>query len=388
MAPLTADEIGVWLQENHPRRLRDLFDAANRMRQEVHGDDVHLRGLLHLGNRCRRMCHYCCLRQPNHRVRRYQLQPKEILRAVGLARMLRCQTIVIQGGEADPSDLVALPEILTTIADRYMPAITLSLGEQPQGMLLRWYDAGARRYLLKFETSNRALYHRLHPPLDEHEPTRIEILTSLRRVGYEIGSGMIVGLPGQTWDSVAHDLLLCRSLDLDMIAVGPWIPHPDTPLGRAHPQGPPAVADQVPNSPAVALKALALARLLCPEANIPATTALSLAAGDCTAALTSGANVLMLDVTPASVRAHYSLYPGPVLDGPSVPWASAMRSLRQLGRPPSLTPGNRPRSTPPPYDAATPAAKTEMPTRMSRYPRLPDHGSRDSGRPAGPLLEK
>lgn len=341
MAPLTLDEILVWLQEPRPTRLRGLFDAATGVRQQVHGREVHLRGLLHLGNRCRRLCHYCRLRQPNHLLNRYQLRPKAILQAADLARRLECRTLVLQGGETDPSDLEPLPALLRTISDRYMPAITLSLGEHSPALLQRWYDAGARRYLLKFETSDSALYRRIHPPGGKRQPSRIAILKTLRRIGYEIGSGMIVGLPGQTWESLARDLLLCHQLDLDMVALGPWIPHPDTPLGKAYPHGPPEGVDQVPSSTAVTLRALALARLLCPEANIPATTALSLAAGDYAVGLTSGANVLMLDVTPPRFGASAALYPGQIIRTPSENHAQALHLLRRIGRSPSSEPGGR-----------------------------------------------
>jgi biotin synthase len=200
-------------------------------------------------------------------------------------------------------------------------AVTLSLGERPDDDLRRWRRAGADRYLLRFETGNRELYDRIHPGLPGRPSDRLAQLRRLRALGYEVGSGIMVGIPGQSWDDLADDLLRFRALDLDMIGIGPYLPHPATPLGRvALGEGDrdgtmplPLPADrQVPNDETTTLKAVALTRLLCPRANIPSTTALATLdpARGRELGLRCGANVVMPNLTPPAYRSAYEIYPG------------------------------------------------------------------------------
>jgi biotin synthase len=188
-------------------------------------------------------------------------------------------------------------------------AVTLSLGERPDDDLLAWREAGANRYLIRFETSNRKLYDWIHPPLGNNPSDRFAILENLKKLGYEVGSGIMIGVPGQTYENLALDILTFRALDLDMIGVGPFIPHPETPLGQMLPND--LVTEQVPNTEKMTYKVIALTRLVCPEANIPSTTALaSLNKTDGRElGLMRGANIVMPNLTPPQYRVMYEIYP-------------------------------------------------------------------------------
>ena len=190
-------------------------------------------------------------------------------------------------------------------------AVTLSLGERPEDDLARWRTAGADRYLLRFETSDAKLFARIHPPLGAPSDC-VAILGRLRELGYEIGGGVMIGIPGQTYESLAEDIVLFRTLDLDMIGVGPYLPHPATPLGRSPGDFLALESEQVPNSEEMTYKVMALARLVCPRANIPSTTALATVntAEGRELGLQRGANVVMPNLTPPRYRTLYEIYPG------------------------------------------------------------------------------
>ena len=190
-------------------------------------------------------------------------------------------------------------------------AVTLSLGERSAQEYARWREAGADRVLLRFETSDRELYQRIHPARKKNPVDRMNHLRVLRELGYEVGSGVMVGIPGQTFESLADDILLFRDLDFDMIGLGPYIPNPDTPLGsETDPSR--TSANQVPATLGMTFKVLALTRLVRPDANIPSTSAL--AAIDPVeghrVALSRGANVIMPNLTPLQYRSSYLIYPG------------------------------------------------------------------------------
>jgi biotin synthase len=190
-------------------------------------------------------------------------------------------------------------------------AVTLSLSERPEEDLVAWRAAGADRYLLRFETSNKELYDRIHPPLAGKRSDRIAILRQLQQIGYETGSGVMIGIPGQRYGDLADDIEMFRTLDLDMIGVGPYIPHPGTPLGEQEAQLRAPEGEQAPNTEAMTYKVIALSRIVCPKANIPSTTALATlnTAKGRELGLMRGANVIMPNVTPPKYRALYEIYP-------------------------------------------------------------------------------
>jgi biotin synthase len=301
-----------WLREEDPTKLEQLWGAADECRRQCVGDDVHLRGLVEISNHCVRLCAYCGIRAANRSLTRYRMNLDEILKCAQEAVRLGYGTIVLQAGEDHGITKEWMAELIRRIKQATGLAVTLSLGERLPEELATWREAGADRYLLRIETSNRTLFNHIHPPHPRagcQSLTRTEQLLAMRQMGYEIGSGSLIGIPGQSWDDLAADLKLFTTLDIDMIGVGPFIPHPDTPLGSL-----PDLLDeewQVPNSELVTYKVVALARLLCPQANIPSTTALATlnrTAGR-ELGLRRGANILMPNLTPAAYRPLYEIYP-------------------------------------------------------------------------------
>ncbi|MBP7865912.1 MAG: [FeFe] hydrogenase H-cluster radical SAM maturase HydE [Acidobacteria bacterium] len=342
----------AWLREEDEARLAALWERADETRRRWVGDDVHLRGLVEISSHCRRLCAYCGLRAPNVALARYRLGREDILECADRARSFGFGTLVMQSGEDPGIEAEWLAEVIRQVRARTGLAVTLSLGERGPDELSLWREAGADRYLLRFETSNPDLYRRIHPPVKGGTDDRIGLLRSLRALGYETGSGVMVGIPGQTFDDLARDILLFRDLGLDMIGAGPFIPHPATPLGAPRggagapfPGPGPGVRheEQVPNSVAMTLKTLALARLACPWANIPSTTALAALDPDRgrERGLQCGANVVMPNLTPPIFRAGYAIYPGKACPGETVDagWARLQAQLRSIGRRPGTGPG-------------------------------------------------
>ncbi|MBM3498564.1 MAG: [FeFe] hydrogenase H-cluster radical SAM maturase HydE [Armatimonadetes bacterium] len=307
-------EIIGWLVEDDPKRLRGLWALADRARREHVGNAVHLRGLIEVSNHCVRQCAYCGIRAGNRHLERYRMSEVEIIACVQEAVERGYGTVVMQAGEDPQITGPWMADVVGRIKRETPLAVTLSLGERSVEELRAWREAGADRYLLRFETSNRALYERLHPPLPGRRSDRVAQLAEMRALGYEVGSGVMVGLPGQTYEDLAQDLELFRDLPLDMIGIGPYIPHPHTPLGAAgvDPRTPNADSgQQVPNTELMGYKMVALARLVCPRANIPSTTALATVSGDASrqVGLERGANIVMPNLTPARYRVMYDIYP-------------------------------------------------------------------------------
>jgi len=305
-------EILTWLRETDEARLAELWRRADRVRQQHVGGGIHLRGLVELSNHCVRLCAYCGLRAENARVKRYRMSEGEILACAHQAVGYGYGTVVLQSGEDPGLTRDGMAGLIRRIKRETPLAVTLSLGERADDELAAWREAGADRYLLRFETSNRDLYDRVHPPRPGPRRDRLAILGTLRELGYEVGSGVMIGIPGQTYDDLAADIETFAALDLDMIGVGPYLMHPETPLGS--PNGRPAVAsqDQVPADELTTYKVIALSRLVCPRANIPATTALATlnSARGRETGLERGANVIMPNLTPPQYRVHYEVYPG------------------------------------------------------------------------------
>jgi biotin synthase len=314
-----------WLREENPARLEELWRRADAARRLHVGDAVHLRGLVEISNHCARQCAYCGLRSGNEMLARYRMEADEILEAARQAMKFGYGTVVLQGGEDYGITTAWMSGVIRRIKAETPLAVTLSLGERPDPDLAAWREAGADRYLLRFETSDRGLFNAIHPPLGHQPCDRLAVLRRLQQLGFETGSGVMVGIPGQTHESLADDIALFRELDLDMIGIGPFIPHPATPLG-AKPFGVPpsggadvhpdrVIAElrtPVPNTELMVYKAVALTRLVCPDANIPATTALATInkRNGRELGLQRGANVFMPNLTPLKYRRLYQIYPG------------------------------------------------------------------------------
>jgi biotin synthase len=275
------------------------------MRAEYVGNAIHVRALLNFSSYCARNCLYCGLRQGNAELTRYRMQEDEIVAAVRQAAGQGYRTIVMQSGEDPYYTEKMLCRIIGKIKASCDIAITLSPGERPYRTLKAWFQAGADRYLLKHETSDPALYKKLHPDL--RYKNRIRMLKNLKEIGYQTGSGIMIGLPGQTYESVANDILLFRELDIDMIGCGPYIHNPKTPLSATTPDRERFIQ---PEDRSV-YKVIALTRIVTRDTMIPATTALSTinpVSGAATA-FKAGANVLMVNVTPEKHRTFYEIYP-------------------------------------------------------------------------------
>ena len=327
-AEMDHGRIVAWLRETDAGRLESLRTAADAVRRTHCGDEIFLRGLLEISNTCMRNCLYCGLRVANRSLRRYRMTDDEIFDGARKAARFGYGTVVLQAGEDPVFDMERVAVLVerircgipTSTGDPL--AVTLSLGERTERELARWREAGADRYLLRFETSNRTLYEAIHPPLRVGEPfDRFEMLRVLRRFGYEVGSGVMVGIPGQSYDDLARDIELFRELELDMIGVGPFLASPGTPLGDTTQYGgavswdgipSPDPVDQVPATAEMTCRVLSLTRLVRPDANIPATTAL--ATMDATTGRTNGfvagANIVMPNLTPTEYRELYAIYPG------------------------------------------------------------------------------
>jgi biotin synthase len=313
--PLDRAAILKWLHEVDPAKLETLWQNADERRSQSVGDTVHLRGLVEISNYCVRSCAYCGIRFDNRNINRYRMANAEIFDCVKQAVKFGYGTVVLQAGEDLGISKESIAALVGKIKQETPLAVTLSLGERDIDELALWRQSGADRYLLRFETSNEDLYSRIHPPRPNSSKTisRLDLLEEMRELGYEIGSGVLIGIPGQSYKDLADDLELFRELDLDMIGVGPYIPHPDTPLGKRDEDliAPLAPDSQVPNSELMTYKMVALARLICPRANIPSTTALAtlnLAEGR-ELGLQRGANILMPNLTPPKYRIHYEIYP-------------------------------------------------------------------------------
>ena len=297
---------------------KNLLAEADAARRELCGDAVHLRAIVEFSNECSRNCAYCGLRRENAALPRYTMPAGDILRVVADGEREGVRTIVLQSGESDVYHDQWLAEVITAIKRRFDVAVTLCVGVRPPDSYRVWRQAGADRCLLKHETANTTLYRNLHP--DSLLQQRLATLERLRLLGYQIGTGNIIGLPGQTFRDLASDILLTRRLDVDMAAFGPLIPCLGTPLANT-----PTVKIEM------ALRVVAVARLVLGAVHIPATTAFDPVAPDGRErALRSGANVMMANLTPPRYRELYQIYPSHRATNTVV---RAKAVLARLGRP-------------------------------------------------------
>lgn len=281
---------------------KELFTKADAIRKQYVGDEVHLRGLIEFSNICKRTCFYCGLRNENHNLTRYRLSEDEIIEFAKHGAELGLKTVVLQSGEDSYFSIDKLCKIVKAIK-KFDVAITLSVGEKTYKEYKALKDAGADRYLLRIETTDENLYKKLHPNMSFKN--RIECLYNIKELGYETGTGCLVGLPNQTIESLANDILFFKELDADMVGVGPFIPHPDTPLGECN-------LDLNKNFD-LSLKVMALTRILLKDINIPATTAMeTINPNGRIIALKSGANVVMPNITQGEYRKQYIIYPNKI----------------------------------------------------------------------------
>lgn len=324
-------EVLPWLRTTDQTQLQRLWSMADQVRRKFVGDGVYLRGLIEFSNDCCRTCLYCGLRQPNRELLRYRMGTGEVLACADTAARLGYGTVVLQSGEMATMSREWLGRLIRRITTEYGLTVTLSVGERSEEDYAYWYEMGARRCLLRFETGDRELYRRLHP-IGPHGPIdRIELLLRLRRLGYNIGSGIMVGLPGQTLESIAADILTFRDLELYMIGSGPYIANPHTPLGQISAEA--ALSGTPSQAGVLSRKVLALTRLLCPKAHIPATTALATVDKDgLLLGLQGGANVMMPRLTQDKYQRLYRIYPTSTFaHGPNSPMRAKL-VLEQLGR--------------------------------------------------------
>ena len=276
-----------------------LFSLADKTREEYVGDEVHLRGLIEFSNICKRQCKYCGLRCEDKFIDRYRISKENIISYAEHAVNMGYKTIVLQSGEDEYYNIDLMCEIIEGIK-KLGVALTLSIGEKTYEEYKAFKEAGADRYLIRIETTDKTLYNQMHPNMDFDN--RVRCLGNLGRLGYEVGTGCLVGLPNQTIESLADDILFFKEINADMVGIGPFIPHPHTPL-----------KDSATGSFTLALKVMALTRILLKDINIPATTAMeTLNPNGRIIALQSGANVVMPNVTTTEYRAKYEIYPNKI----------------------------------------------------------------------------
>lgn len=287
--------------------LSKLCKEAYRVKLEEIGNKVSLRALIEWSNVCSKNCFYCGIRHGNNIVSRYRMTEDEIIRLVEKARLEGYGNVVLQSGEIESeSNALFVERVLKKIASTCGPSfgITLSLGEQSEDVYKRWRQAGAHRYLLRIETSDRKLYEKIHPPQCSYERRR-ECIRSLSRLGYQVGTGVMCALPGQTIESLADDICFFADENVDMIGMGPYIPHEETPMGR----GVVLTESERRERFELALRMIAVTRIHLRNVNIAAATALeALDERGREKGILSGANVIMPNVTDSKYGELYSLY--------------------------------------------------------------------------------
>lgn len=275
-----------------------LFNKADEVRRQHYGTDVYIRGLIEISSYCKNDCLYCGIRKSNEKAQRYRLTDGEILQCCDEGYRLGFRTFVLQGGE-DGNDSTQRIQKLVCAIKRSHPdcAVTLSLGERPRGDYEIWHQAGADRYLLRHETATRSHYEKLHPAYQRFDQ-RMECLRALKEIGFQTGAGFMVGSPFQGTEELIADMRFLQAFQPQMVGIGPFIPHHDTPFA-GYPAG----------SLERTLIMVALTRLTLPRALIPATTALgTIDPQGRELGLKAGANVVMPNLSPVQVRARYSLY--------------------------------------------------------------------------------
>jgi biotin synthase len=285
-----------------------IFKKAAEIKAKYIGNKVYLRGLIELSNICAKNCLYCGIRRGNKTVERYSISDDEVELAFQFAIQNKLGSVIMQSGELSSPVFIEKVESYLRKAKKMSNGklgITLSCGEQTEETYQRWRAAGAHRYLLRIESSNRELYYRIHPKDQLHDfDNRLNALTSLKNCGYQTGTGVMIGLPFQTTEDLASDLLFMRDFDIDMCGMGPYIEHEQTPLAEYNSQ-----LKSVQERLTLTLKMIALLRIIMKDINIASTTALqAMANGAREQALRVGANIMMPNITPGIYRNKYALY--------------------------------------------------------------------------------
>lgn len=285
-----------------------LFARSAEIKTEYVGNVVYFRGLIEFSNICEKDCFYCGIRKSNKKTQRYNLTDDEVLSAARFAWENNYGSVVLQGGELESPAFTGRIEKLVkgikALSEDKL-GITLSIGEQSPDVYKRWFDAGAHRYLLRIESSNRELYYKIHPHDNTHSfENRMQALYDLRNAGYQLGTGVMIGLPFQTTGDLADDLLFMKELDIDMCGMGPYIEHADTPLWQFREQLLP-----LEERFDLALKMIAILRIMMKKINIASATALqAIDPIGREKALKIGANIIMPNITPGAYRNDYKLY--------------------------------------------------------------------------------
>lgn len=301
------EDIVSLLQTNKEDRNK-IFTHASKIKADYVGKKVYYRGLVEMSNACSKNCYYCGIRMDNKNADRYDISDDEILDAVRFAHQSNYGSVVLQAGEiSSPKFTKRISNLLKQIKEisNHELGITISLGEQPEEVYQEWFENGAHRYLLRIESSNPDLYYKLHPKDQKHNfETRLECLRSLQSVGYQTGTGVMVGLPFQTYDDLANDLFFMKDFDIDMCGMGPYIEHIDTPLYEHR-----NLLMPIEDRFTLTLKMISLLRIIMKDINIAAATALqAIDPIGREKAIKVGANIIMPNVTPGMYRDSYKLY--------------------------------------------------------------------------------
>lgn len=308
MAAIPKTNLAAMLQSTNPDFNQQLLEKADDCRRQHLGAAVYLRGLIEYSNYCSCNCFYCGLRRDNSRIHRYHLERTQILDLAMQAYSDGYQSICFQSGElSSDKEVEFMADVISAVKERSSRdggqglGITLSLGELTYRQYRRLWDAGAHRYLLRIETSNPLLFGKVHPPEQSYN-RRLECLHALREIGYQVGTGVMVGIPGQSYEDLTDDLEFFQAIDIDMLGMGPYLPHPDTPLANQK-------ADHISDAFSATIRMLALARILMPDINMVASTALqSIHPDGLRLGLKAGANIVMPILTPEENRKDYMLY--------------------------------------------------------------------------------
>lgn len=302
---LTREEFAALLDARDEALLQELQEQAVQVRQQHFGNQVYIRGLIEFTNYCRNDCYYCGIRRSNRQAQRYRLTREEILECCRIGYELGFRTFVLQGGEDGAFSAEKMAKLVSAVKEAYPDcAVTLSVGEYPREVYRLWKEAGADRYLLRHETADESHYRKLHPA-SMSGARRKECLWDLKDLGYQVGTGFMVGSPFQTTEHLVEDLLFIHELQPQMVGIGPYVTHKDTPF-----------AGQPSGSVFLTLYLLAILRLMLPKVLLPATTALgTMAEEGREQGILSGANVVMPNLSPVSVRKKYMLYDNKIATG-------------------------------------------------------------------------